>query len=118
MVAGRGTELVAWYLEQQRERARLVWRDYDPASVPPDYQGCYARVIAGYLALMCGVKPAPLVYPREALALPVALMGKMNLPSGKEPTPTQWIAAMSYIKPWLDELSRNAIRRVNALAAE
>jgi alkanesulfonate monooxygenase SsuD/methylene tetrahydromethanopterin reductase-like flavin-dependent oxidoreductase (luciferase family) len=43
VVARRGTELVAWYLEQQRERARLVWRDYDPANVPPDYQGYYAR---------------------------------------------------------------------------
>src|SRR5208282_3516293 len=43
VVAERGTELVGWYLEQQRERARLVWRDYDPATVPPDYQGYYAR---------------------------------------------------------------------------
>jgi alkanesulfonate monooxygenase SsuD/methylene tetrahydromethanopterin reductase-like flavin-dependent oxidoreductase (luciferase family) len=43
VVSERGTELVAWYLEQQRERARLVWRDYDPATVPPDYQGYYAR---------------------------------------------------------------------------
>src|SRR5216683_2923836 len=43
VVAERGTELVAWYLEQQRERARLVWRDYDPETVPPDYQGYYAR---------------------------------------------------------------------------
>jgi alkanesulfonate monooxygenase SsuD/methylene tetrahydromethanopterin reductase-like flavin-dependent oxidoreductase (luciferase family) len=43
VVAERGTELVAWYIEQQRERARLVWRDYDPANVPPDYQGYYAR---------------------------------------------------------------------------
>ena len=43
VVAGRGTELVAWYLDQQRERARLVWRDYDPSTVPPDYQGYYAR---------------------------------------------------------------------------
>ena len=43
VVAQRGTELVAWYIEQQRERARLVWRDYDPATVPPDYQGYYAR---------------------------------------------------------------------------
>jgi alkanesulfonate monooxygenase SsuD/methylene tetrahydromethanopterin reductase-like flavin-dependent oxidoreductase (luciferase family) len=43
VVATRGTELVGWYIEQQRERARLVWRDYDPASVPPDYQGYYAR---------------------------------------------------------------------------
>src|SRR5439155_2252181 len=34
VVAERGTELVAWYLEQQRERARLVWRDYDPETVP------------------------------------------------------------------------------------
>jgi len=31
VIASRGTELVAWYIEQQRERARLVWRDYDPA---------------------------------------------------------------------------------------
>jgi alkanesulfonate monooxygenase SsuD/methylene tetrahydromethanopterin reductase-like flavin-dependent oxidoreductase (luciferase family) len=43
VVADRGTELVAWYIEQQRERARLVWRDYDPATVPPDYQDYYAR---------------------------------------------------------------------------
>jgi alkanesulfonate monooxygenase SsuD/methylene tetrahydromethanopterin reductase-like flavin-dependent oxidoreductase (luciferase family) len=43
IAARRGTELIAWYLEQQRERARLVWRDYDPATVPPDYQGYYAR---------------------------------------------------------------------------
>ena len=43
VVADRGTELVDWYIEQQRERARLVWRDYDPATVPPDYQGYYAR---------------------------------------------------------------------------
>ena len=43
VVAERGTELVGWYLEQQRERARLVWRDYDPSTVPPDYQGYYAR---------------------------------------------------------------------------
>ncbi len=43
VVAARGTELVAWYIEQQRERARLVWRDYDPSTVPPDYQNYYAR---------------------------------------------------------------------------
>jgi alkanesulfonate monooxygenase SsuD/methylene tetrahydromethanopterin reductase-like flavin-dependent oxidoreductase (luciferase family) len=43
VAAQRGTELVAWYLEQQRERARLVWRDYDPATVPPDYQDYYQR---------------------------------------------------------------------------
>jgi alkanesulfonate monooxygenase SsuD/methylene tetrahydromethanopterin reductase-like flavin-dependent oxidoreductase (luciferase family) len=43
VVAERGTELVDWYVEQQRERARLVWRDYDPTTVPPDYQGYYAR---------------------------------------------------------------------------
>jgi len=43
MVARRGTELVGWYIEQQRERARLVWRDYDPSTVPPDYQSYYAR---------------------------------------------------------------------------
>ena len=43
VVAERGTELVEWYIEQQRERARLVWRDYDPSTVPADYQGYYAR---------------------------------------------------------------------------
>jgi alkanesulfonate monooxygenase SsuD/methylene tetrahydromethanopterin reductase-like flavin-dependent oxidoreductase (luciferase family) len=43
VVATRGTELVGWYIEQQRERARLVWRDYDPSTVPPDYQSYYAR---------------------------------------------------------------------------
>jgi alkanesulfonate monooxygenase SsuD/methylene tetrahydromethanopterin reductase-like flavin-dependent oxidoreductase (luciferase family) len=43
VVASRGTELVGWYIEQQRERARLVWRDYDPSTVPPDYQSYYAR---------------------------------------------------------------------------
>lgn len=43
VVAERGTELVGWYIEQQRERARLVWRDYDPATVPPDYQDYYKR---------------------------------------------------------------------------
>jgi alkanesulfonate monooxygenase SsuD/methylene tetrahydromethanopterin reductase-like flavin-dependent oxidoreductase (luciferase family) len=43
VVAIRGTELVGWYIEQQRERARLVWRDYDPTTVPPDYQGYYER---------------------------------------------------------------------------
>jgi alkanesulfonate monooxygenase SsuD/methylene tetrahydromethanopterin reductase-like flavin-dependent oxidoreductase (luciferase family) len=43
VVAERGTELVGWYLDQQRARARLVWRDYDPSTVPPDYQGYYAR---------------------------------------------------------------------------
>ena len=42
IVAQRGAELIGWYLEQ-RERARLVWRDYDPTTVPPDYQGYYAR---------------------------------------------------------------------------
>ncbi len=39
----RGTELVTWYLHQQRERARLVWRGVDPETVPPDYQGYYQR---------------------------------------------------------------------------
>lgn len=43
IVAERGTELVGWYLEQQRERARLVWRDYDPSTVPPDYRSYYQR---------------------------------------------------------------------------
>ena len=43
VVENRGTELVAWYIEQQRERARLVWRDYDPTTVPADYRGYYAR---------------------------------------------------------------------------
>jgi alkanesulfonate monooxygenase SsuD/methylene tetrahydromethanopterin reductase-like flavin-dependent oxidoreductase (luciferase family) len=43
IAADRGAELIGWYNEQQRERARLVWRDYDPSTVPPDYQGYYAR---------------------------------------------------------------------------
>ena len=43
VIASRGTELVAWYIEQQRERARLVWRDYDPSTVPLDYQDYYPR---------------------------------------------------------------------------
>ena len=43
IAASRGAELVSWYLEQQRERARLVWQGVDPASVPPDYQGYYQR---------------------------------------------------------------------------
>jgi alkanesulfonate monooxygenase SsuD/methylene tetrahydromethanopterin reductase-like flavin-dependent oxidoreductase (luciferase family) len=43
VVAERGTELVGWYLEHQCECARLVWRDYDPSTVPADYQGYYAR---------------------------------------------------------------------------
>ena len=43
VVAARGTELVGWYIEQQRERARLVWRDYDPSTVPADYRGYYER---------------------------------------------------------------------------
>jgi alkanesulfonate monooxygenase SsuD/methylene tetrahydromethanopterin reductase-like flavin-dependent oxidoreductase (luciferase family) len=43
IAAERGSELVGWYIEQQRERARLVWRDYDPSTVPSDYQGYYAR---------------------------------------------------------------------------
>jgi alkanesulfonate monooxygenase SsuD/methylene tetrahydromethanopterin reductase-like flavin-dependent oxidoreductase (luciferase family) len=43
MVEDRGTELVGWYLDQQRARARLVWQGVDPASVPPDYQGYYQR---------------------------------------------------------------------------
>jgi len=43
VVETRGVELAAWYLEQQRERARLVWRDYDPSTVPPDYRGYYER---------------------------------------------------------------------------
>ena len=43
VVDGRGTELIGWYLDQQRERARLVWQGVDPATVPPDYQGYYER---------------------------------------------------------------------------
>src|SRR5262249_54540781 len=43
VVASRGTELVGWYIEQQPEGARLVWRTYAPTNVPPDYQGYYAR---------------------------------------------------------------------------
>jgi len=43
VVSTRGVELVNWYLEQQRERARLVWKGVDPATVPPDYQGYYEK---------------------------------------------------------------------------
>ena len=43
LVATRGAELVQWYMDQQRDRARLVWRGVDPATVPPDYQGYYER---------------------------------------------------------------------------
>jgi hypothetical protein len=46
------------------------------------------------------------------LALPRALTNKMNLPPGKEPTSTHWLAAMSHIKPWFDELSRNSVQRL------
>ena len=42
-IEGRATELIGWYLDQQRERARLVWQGVDPATVPPDYQGYYER---------------------------------------------------------------------------
>jgi len=42
-IEGRGTELIGWYMDQQRERARLVWQGVDPATVPPDYQGYYER---------------------------------------------------------------------------
>jgi hypothetical protein len=37
-VASRGAELVGRLIEQQCERARLVWSDDDPANAPPDYQ--------------------------------------------------------------------------------
>jgi alkanesulfonate monooxygenase SsuD/methylene tetrahydromethanopterin reductase-like flavin-dependent oxidoreductase (luciferase family) len=63
VAAERGTELVDWYLEQQRERARLVWRDYDPATVPPDYQSYYARD----QRLAAGPHPGELT-PREVQA--------------------------------------------------
>ena len=43
VIEGRATELIAWYMDQQRERARLVWQGVDPATVPPDYQGYYER---------------------------------------------------------------------------
>ena len=42
-IDGRATELIGWYMDQQRERARLVWQGVDPATVPPDYQGYYER---------------------------------------------------------------------------
>ena len=42
-IEGRATELIGWYMDQQRERARLVWQGVDPATVPPDYQGYYER---------------------------------------------------------------------------
>ena len=43
VVKTRGVELVGWYMEQQRVRARLVWKGVDSATVPPDYQGYYER---------------------------------------------------------------------------
>ena len=43
VIDGRATELIGWYQDQQRERARLVWQGVDPATVPPDYQGYYER---------------------------------------------------------------------------
>jgi alkanesulfonate monooxygenase SsuD/methylene tetrahydromethanopterin reductase-like flavin-dependent oxidoreductase (luciferase family) len=43
VIDGRGTDLIGWYMDQQRERARLVWQGVDPATVPPDYQGYYER---------------------------------------------------------------------------
>jgi alkanesulfonate monooxygenase SsuD/methylene tetrahydromethanopterin reductase-like flavin-dependent oxidoreductase (luciferase family) len=43
VVDTRGVELVHWYMEQQRERARLVWKGVDPTTVPPDYQGYYEK---------------------------------------------------------------------------
>ena len=36
-VRERGTEIMEWYMEQQRARARLVWRGVDRESVSPDY---------------------------------------------------------------------------------
>ena len=39
----RGTELIGWYLDQQRDRARLVWAGVDPATVPQDYHGYYEK---------------------------------------------------------------------------
>ena len=43
VINDRATELIGWYMDQQRERARLVWQGVDPATVPPDYQGYYDR---------------------------------------------------------------------------
>ena len=43
IIEDRATDLIGWYTEQQRERARLVWQGVDPATVPPDYQGYYER---------------------------------------------------------------------------
>jgi alkanesulfonate monooxygenase SsuD/methylene tetrahydromethanopterin reductase-like flavin-dependent oxidoreductase (luciferase family) len=43
VIDDRGTELLAWYLDQQRARAQLVWQGVDPSTVPPDYQGYYDR---------------------------------------------------------------------------
>jgi alkanesulfonate monooxygenase SsuD/methylene tetrahydromethanopterin reductase-like flavin-dependent oxidoreductase (luciferase family) len=43
VVSTRGVELIEWYMEQQRERARLVWQGIDPTTVPADYKGYYER---------------------------------------------------------------------------
>ena len=42
----RGTELVSWYLEQQRERARLVWRGVDPARFRPTIKATTSGICA------------------------------------------------------------------------
>lgn len=39
----RGTEIIGWYMQKQRERARLVWKDVDPATIPGDYRGYYQK---------------------------------------------------------------------------
>ena len=54
VVEKRGVELVGWYMDQMRARAQLAWRDVDPATVPPDYQGYYERD----LILASGPHPA------------------------------------------------------------
>ena len=39
----RGAELIDWYRHQQRLRDAMVWKGYDPAKVPEDYQFHYQR---------------------------------------------------------------------------
>ena len=52
VVAERGTALVAWHIEQQRERARLVWRDLFRARKPEN---------GGFL--LFGARPVPPIKP-------------------------------------------------------
>src|SRR5712691_12695056 len=57
VVTRRGTELAEWYMAQQRERARLLWRDFDPSQVPPDYRRMCAILRHSSAVLQCSRTP-------------------------------------------------------------